>query len=187
LGITAFFFFNAINERLVHLPKLLYLSTPAIVSLSGAVITLVVAVIAMGERLVRKDFQFYIAKMSVHVMGKTEKDEDKRMRFLGIVLNSYDNFIKKNLRLEFDTAKVFSMILTSKDKDKKMKEIVESFNGDDKFKPVTCLSEGSVKNSEPFLVKKRLWTTIKEVGTFLAVIIPVIIAVAQLIQSTPHP
>lgn len=181
LGITAFFFFNAINEQLLHLPRLLSLSTPVIVSLSGAVIALVIAVIAMGERLVRKDFQFYIAKMSVRVMGKTTNNEDKRMRFLGIVLNSYNKFIEKKLRLEFDIAKVYSMILTAKDKEAKFEEIVESFNGDDKFKPITYLSDAN--NAEPFLVKKKLWTNVNEVGTFLAVIIPALIAVVQLVQS----
>lgn len=181
LAITAFFFFNAINEVIVLFPRLLYISTPALVSLSAAVITLVIAVIGMGAKLVRKDFQFYKAKMSVHVLGNTQNNEDKRMRFLGILLNSYNEFLEKNLRVEFDTAKVFSMILTATDKDAKIKEIVKSFEENDKYKPVISLSE--VKNSEEFLVKKRFWTNVNEVGTFLAVVIPALIAVVQLIQS----
>lgn len=74
------------------------------------------------------------------------------------------------------------MILTSKDKSTKMKKIVESFRGNDKFKPVNCLSEiGNVQTPEQFLVKKKLWTTIKEVGTFLSIVIPLLIAVLQFI------
>ena len=60
LGITAFFFLNAINEKLLNLS----LSSPALVSLSGAVIALVSAVIAMGVHIARKDFQFHIALLS---------------------------------------------------------------------------------------------------------------------------
>jgi hypothetical protein len=176
MGITVFFFVNAINEKLFNLS----LSSPALVSLSGAVIALVIAVIAMGIHFVSQDFEFHVAKMSVHVVGKTDKNEDKRMRFLRIVLNSYNKFIEKKLRLEYDTARVFSMILTATDKDKKIKEIVGSFDGGDKFKPVTSLSDDK---SEPFFVRKRLWTNVNEVGTFLAVIIPALIAIAQVIPS----
>jgi hypothetical protein len=100
LGITAFLLLNTTNVGLNYSPILVNLSSPSIVTLSLVVIKLVVAVIAMGERLVRKDFQFYIAKMSGLVVGKTVKDEDKRMRFLGIVLNSYDKFMAKNVPLD---------------------------------------------------------------------------------------
>lgn len=184
LGITAFLLLSTTSVGLNYLPILVNLSAPSIVSLSVVVITLVVAVIAMGELLLRKDFHFNVTKMCIDVLEKRKNDEDKRMHFLRIALNSYNRFIERNFRLEFETAKVFSMIVSNKDKKAKIKEIVDSFDGDDKFKPIAYLSEiGSINNSEPFLVKQRLWTTAKEVGTFLAVIIPVFITVVQLIQS----
>jgi hypothetical protein len=183
LGITAFLFFNGINVGLKYSLVLPTLSTPAVVYLSFVVITLVAAIIAMGDRLVRKDFQFYIAKMSAHVLGKSS-DEDERMRFLRIALNSYDKFIERNLQLEFDVAKILAMIIANDDKKTKITKIVKSFEGADKFNPVISLSEiGRIKDSEPILVKKRIWTTAKEVGTFLAVIIPVLVTVVQLILS----
>jgi len=162
------------------LPGLIFLPPAASTTLSYVLVILALVVLFMGGGFLKKDFQYYIAKMSVHVSDETD-DGNKKIRFLGIALNSYNEFIERNLQLEFDTAKVFSVILTH-DKTEKIKELIESFKSEDKFKPITPLSEiGLSQNSEQFLVKKRIWTSIKEVGTFLAVIIPVLIAVLQLI------
>lgn len=183
VGIATFLFLNTSSIGLKYLPMSVNTSIPSMVSLIVGMITLVVDVIITGTLLLRKDFQFNIAKMCIDLIRKNEKDEDKRTRFLGFAIDSYNKFIKRNLRLEFDTAKVFSMIISNKEKKTRIKEIVDSFDGNDKFKPVAYLAEiGGVKNTEPFLVRKKLWTNVKEVGTFLAVIIPVLVTIIQLIQ-----
>ena len=61
--------------------------------------------------------------------------------------------------------------------------IEKSSNQDslDKLKPVNCLSTfANLEPKEQFLIRKKISTKIKEVGTFLAVIIPVLITVLQL-------
>ena len=64
-----------------------------------------------------RNFRFYFARKSIMVAAD-KKDEVKKIRYLMIALNSYNKFIKRNLQLEFDKAKVCSRILSSEDKNK---------------------------------------------------------------------
>jgi hypothetical protein len=129
----------------------------------------------------RRDFRFYFARKCI-AEAKIKDDPVVMINYLIAGLSSYNKYLKRNLNLQFDDIRVSSNIATSSDDKKRIVNTIDaSFGDNDKLKPANCLSTFS--NLEPkqqFLVKKQLSTRIKEIGTFLAAIIPVLIAVLQL-------
>ena len=96
-------------------------------------------------------------------------------------LNSYNNFLKRNLKLQFDDVMVCSKIISSSEKNQLLSLITASFKDNDKLKPVGCLSNIiKLPDTEQFLVEKRLEDKIKDVVTILTAIIPVVISIVQL-------
>ena len=86
----------------------------------------------------RNEFEFHFARKSMMVFDRIvredRKDEVKKFQFLMIALEWYNKFIKKNLKLEFDSAKICSSILSRVDKKQALDELVGSFEIDYKHK-----------------------------------------------------
>jgi hypothetical protein len=137
-----------------------------------------------------RDFRFIMAKKCMDVANE-EKDKAEKINYLIAGLSSYKKYLKRNLGLEFDDTRVASNIISSSsDKNEIVETIEKSFNEDslDKLKPASCLSTfANLEPKEQFLINKQLSTRIKEIGIFLATIIPVLITVIQLVFPSLFP
>jgi hypothetical protein len=128
----------------------------------------------------RRDFRFRFAKFCMDTVEE-KKDEVNKIYYLIKGLNSYNNYIERNLKLQFHEAMVYSKILSSSDKNQSINLLITSFRKNDKLKPISCLSTiVKLPATEQFLVKKNLKSQTKDVITILAAIIPVIISIVQL-------
>ena len=82
----------------------------------------------------RNEFGFHFARKSMIVLEgmlrEDRKDEVKKIHFLMMALKRYNKFIKKNLKLEFDSAKICSSILSRVDKKQTLDELVRCFEID---------------------------------------------------------
>jgi hypothetical protein len=81
----------------------------------------------------RKDFGFLFALKSIAALKEIilldKKREVEIVQYLIIALKWYNKFVKKNLKLEFDTAKVCSSILTNDNRKRILLQLVNSFGG----------------------------------------------------------
>jgi hypothetical protein len=112
---------------------------------------------------------------------ENKKDEVNKTYYLILGLNSYNKFLKRNLKLQSDDAMVCSKIISSSEKNQSLNLITASFKDSDKLKPVSCLSDIlKLSDKDQFLVKKRLGDKIKDAVTILTAIIPVVISIVQL-------
>src|SRR5438876_6914483 len=84
---------------------------------------------------IRRDFRFQLAKACMNVI-ENKKDEVNKIYYLMLGLNSYNKFLKRNLKLQFDDASVCSKIISSSDKNQSLNLITASFKDNDKLKPV---------------------------------------------------
>ena len=129
---------------------------------------------------IRSDFKYHFAKACIAVV-ESKKDEVNKTYYLMQGLSSYNKFLKRTLKLQFDDAMVCSKIISSYDKNESFNLIATSFKGGDKLRPVSCLHDiTNLPDKEQFLVKERLSTKIKEVIIILTTVIPVIISIVQL-------
>jgi hypothetical protein len=128
----------------------------------------------------RKDFRFQFAKVCMDTLEKKE-DEINKIYYLIKGLNSYNKFLKRNLKLQFDDTMVCSKIISSSDKNQSLNLLSASFKDNDKLKPVSCLSTIiKLPDTEQLLVKEKLEVKIKDLITVLAAIVPVMISILQL-------
>jgi hypothetical protein len=136
----------------------------------------------LGLFYLRRDYPFIMAQKCICEANK-EVDKAGKINYLVAGLSWYNKYLKKNFDLQFDDKRVTSNILSSSsDKNQIVETIEKSFSEDslDKLKPINCLSTfANLDPKEQFLIDKKLSTRIKEIGTFLAAIIPVIITVLQ--------
>jgi hypothetical protein len=131
---------------------------------------------------VDRHFRYRFAKTCMNVVEK-KKDEVSKIYYLILGLNSYNKFLKRNLKLQFDDAMVCSKIISSSEKNKSLNLITESFKDSDKL--ISCLfNVVKLSDKDQFLVKKRLGDKIKDTVTILTAIIPIVISIVQLMF--PH-
>jgi hypothetical protein len=101
----------------------------------------------------------------------------------------YDRYLRKTLNLEINNAKkIYSKILSDPNlnEGESMRMISESFDSNNKFEPIKILSKIlNVKNPDTFLVDESIGMRIKDMAIFFATIIPVAVAVIQLLLQKP--
>jgi hypothetical protein len=163
---------NGTVEEFLALEITLYITIYAIITLFTS------------SRYFRGDFHFVIAQKCI-IEGKVHDDQDEKISHLIDGLSSYNNYLRRRFDLQFDETRVSSNIICStSDKNQILDTIEKSFtdNPDDKLKPANCLSTfANLEPNEQFLTSKQLSTKIKEIITVLAAIVPVVIAVIQLL------
>ena len=117
-----------------------------------------------------------------------ETDETNKMNYFIMALNSYNKYLKRNLKLHISNINnIYSKIISDSivDKYELIKSISTAFESNDKLKPIKYISAFlDAKNTEQFLTKEPLGDKIKEWGTFLAVIIPIMISIIQLLKAS---
>jgi hypothetical protein len=154
--------------------------------------TILVILLCILISFLRRDFRFIMAQRCMDVANE-EANKVEKINYLIAGLSWYNKYLKRNFDLEFDEKRVASNIISSSsDKNQIVKTIEKSFNEDslDRLKPASCLSTfANLESKEQFLIDKKISTKIKEVGTFIAVIIPVLITVLQFAfpRNTPLP
>jgi len=89
----------------------------------------------------RNDFAFHFARKSMialdGLLREGSEGEVKRIQYLMIALKWYNKFIKRNLKLEFDSSKIYSSVLSRNDKKQTLDELVSSFEIDHKLEKQT--------------------------------------------------
>jgi hypothetical protein len=132
----------------------------------------------------RKELGYYFAKLLFQTIIP-EKEESKKAEYLVKGTKIYDKFLRRTLNLEINNAKkIYSKILSDPNlnKNESMQLISDSFESNDKYEPIKCLSKIlNVKDTDTFLVDESIWKRIKDMAIFFATIIPVAITIIQLL------
>ena len=127
-----------------------------------------------------KHFKFYLARLSFRAMSRVE-DEVERMKYLISGLGFYNRYLRGTLDLEINNLKmIYSKIIadTALDKNHSMEELCRAFEGNDKLKPITCLTElFDFKDPEHFLVKESAGKKLEEWVRILVTVASTIAAV----------
>jgi hypothetical protein len=145
------------------------------------IITLYATFLILIYSYARRDFRFQFAKACMNVI-EIKKDEVNKIFYLMRGLNSYNKFLKRNLKLQFDNALVCSRVISSDERSQLLNLITASFKDDDKLKPVNCLSNIiHVPEGKQFLVEKQLGEKIREIMAILIALIPIVISIVQII------
>ena len=141
------------------------------------------AFIRIITQVVKKDFRFYFAKGFCKII-LDKNDEFEKMKFLFHLLNSYDKYLQRNLKIKInDINKIYSIVLSKdiEERDQITKAICNSLQGN-KFNLAKYLSSlQQIPNSE-FYIKESLIQELKAIGVFLAAAIPIIISIIQIIK-----
>lgn len=89
-------------------------------------------------------------------------------------------YLKRKLELKIDEVQLYSQLLSKSPENRNnlLNTISRAFIEDDTLKPV---AESSLLRDGPLLAREKLQSKIKEVIIFLAAVIPVIIAVVQVL------
>ena len=132
---------------------------------------------------------YYLAK-SLFETAVKEKEESKKAQYFVKAIKIYDKYLRRTLNLEIkDTKRVYSKILTDSNvnRNTSIQEIFDSFGGSDKLAPINCLSKiAHIKDDkDTFLVEESIGKRIKDMAIFFATIIPVAVAVIQLLLQQP--
>ena len=139
----------------------------------------------------RKEFRFYFAKAFVGIASK-EKEEAKKVKYVIEGIKFYNRYLRRNLNLQINDIKtIYSKLIIDPnvDKNKVIQSLSESFGNDkDKLKPAQSLLEiANVQKTGNFLIEKSLGQKIKDLATYFATIIPLIVAVIQLLFPAKQP
>jgi hypothetical protein len=126
----------------------------------------------------QKDFDYYLAKAYFNI-GSGKKDELEKFRYLILMLNAFNKFLKKKLKLTIDDLQIQSLIIYAREEGKKTitRSIKDALEKTDKLELVRQLADlPGLPNKEELLVKESsvLNPQFKEV---LTTVIPVIISI----------
>jgi hypothetical protein len=138
-------------------------------------------VLASIPRLVlyfQKDFDYYLAKAYFNI-GSGKKDGLEKFRYLILMLNAYNEFLNKKLKLAIDALQIQSLIIYAREERKETitRSIKDALEKTDKLELARQLADlPGLSNKEELLVKESsvLNPQFKEV---LTTVIPVIISI----------
>jgi hypothetical protein len=133
----------------------------------------------------RKELHYYIAKELFQTAAQ-EKESSKKAEYLVKGTKLYDKYLRRTINLEINnTEKIYSKVLadSNENRNKSIQKISESFGSSDKIAPINFLSELTyVKDDkDTFLIDESMGKRLKDMAIFFATIIPVAIAVIQLL------
>jgi hypothetical protein len=139
--------------------------------------------------LIRKDFRFYFAKTCIDI-SEEKKSEAERTRYLILALESYNRYLRRYLKLQFNNAKkIYSKVscCSSFDRDYFILSLKKTFKTNDELQPAFFISKDflQIPESEQFLINEPLWQKVKDLTNFLVGIIPVGISLFELFSRYP--
>lgn len=154
----------------------LYTITPALTLIVTA------SIVRFFSNISKRDFRYYYARGCFQI--SKNQSESAKMTYLIRAINSYNKFLKRNLKLQInDTNEVSSKIISDSvlEHYDLTSSISDAFFSDNKLKPVEyMLNLLNIRKTEKFLVKEATLNKIKESGAFFVAIIPVIISIIKL-------
>jgi uncharacterized short protein YbdD (DUF466 family) len=174
-------FFNTFTLWIIIYTIAINLSYPVIAGIIWIII-----------RSMKEDFRFYFAKACFASISE-RMEELKRARYLLMGMKSYDKYLQNNLKLHInDIKKVYSKILfdSAIDENEVIKSISAAFDSHNrsKLKPAKYLSETlHIQEPDLFLIDKSLVERVKDLAIFFATVIPVVIAIIQLVFPAQEP
>jgi hypothetical protein len=135
--------------------------------------------------VVKRDFRFYYARGCFSFLIK-RKDHAEKMRYLVMGINSYNKYLKKNLKLQINNidnlhSKIISNFIIHNSMF--LDSLLKTFQTDNKLLPLRYIISFLNLETEQFLVKESLWEKIKDWGAFLVAVIPVAISIIQLLLN----
>ena len=135
--------------------------------------------------VVKRDFRFYYARGCFSFLIK-RKDHAEKMRYLVMGINSYNKYLKKNLKLQINNidnlhSKIISNFIIHNSMF--IDSLHKTFQTDNKLLPLRYIISFLNLETEQFLVKESLWEKIKDWGAFLVAVIPVAISIIQLLLN----
>jgi hypothetical protein len=134
---------------------------------------------------IRKEL-IYLAAKTLFQTAIQEKEATNKAEYLIKATKTYDKYLRRTLNLEINNAKrIYSKILSDSNlnKNESMRQITESFESNDKLEPIKVLSKIAYveDDKDTFLVDESTGKRLKDMAIFFATIIPVAVAVIQLL------
>lgn len=137
--------------------------------------------------LTKKDYRYYYAKACLSIIS-TKVEKSDKINCIVLALNSYNKYLKRNIKLQIGNIKdIYSKILIDPavEKNETILSISRAFESNDKFEPLrNLLNSLDTQNAERFLIEESMWDRTKEIGTFLAAVIPVLISIIEVWLKT---
>jgi hypothetical protein len=119
----------------------------------------------------------------IRYSSNEQKYEVKRIKYLFVGLNSYAKYLKRNLNLDINRAKIYPKIisLASQKRHDLIKSMNNAFSDDiDKLKSISCIETFLNVSAEQILIEEPIGEKIKQLTLLLIPIIAVAISVIQL-------
>jgi hypothetical protein len=135
--------------------------------------------------VLKRDFRFYYAKGCFSFLMK-RKDDSEKMRYLVMGINSYNKYLKKNLKLQINNINNLHSKLISNfilHNSLFVDSLSKTFHTDNKLLPLSYIIDFLNLETEQFLIEESLWEKIKDWGAFLVAVVPVVISIIQFITN----
>jgi hypothetical protein len=132
----------------------------------------------------KKEFRFYLAK-GYCLLITEKKNELEKLKSLDLLLNSYNEYLERNLKIEIkDIEKIYSFILYKQNNERNeiLNNICKMLENDRLSLGLYLKSLYNVSESE-FYVKESLIKTLKVIGTIIIAAVPIIISIIQVITT----
>ena len=143
----------------------------------------IAAILRITTQNLKREFRFYFAKACGKII-LDKNDEVEKMKYLFLLLSSYNIYLQRNLKIEInDIKKIYSIIL-HKDTNQQfeiIKSICASLEGD-RLQLARYLSSIQKTPDSEFYIKESLFQQFKIIGVFLAAAIPIIISIINTIK-----
>jgi hypothetical protein len=140
----------------------------------------IAALLRITTQRSKSEFRFYFAKSCCKIIT-TKNNEVEKMKYLFLLLSSYNEYLKKNLKIEINDIKKIYSIIMFKDTNQQVeiiKLICVKLQGDrlDLARYLSTLQK--IPDSE-FFIKESLFQQLKVIGALLAAAIPIIISITS--------
>ena len=148
----------------------------------------IAALIRIITQIAKKDYRFYFAKAYCQIISEKRNNFEK-IEYLFPLINSYNKYLQRNLKVEINNIKKIYSIILYKDINQQweiIKSICTTLDGD-RLKLAQYLSSLLKIPDSDFYIKKSLFQHLKIIGAFLAAAIPIIISIIQLIIEINKP
>jgi hypothetical protein len=132
----------------------------------------------------KKEFRFYLAKGYCLLITK-KKNELEKLKYLNLLLNSYNKYLERNLKIEIiDIEKIYSIILNKQNNERNqtLNNICNTLENDRLNLGLYLKSLYNVSEEE-FYVKEPLIKKLKVIGTIIVTAVPIIISIIQVIDK----
>lgn len=133
--------------------------------------------------IARKEFWLYFARGCCTIISKSE-DCTVKMNYLVLALDSYNKYLRRIFKFEIkDIQKIYSKLLSSKTEEKA--NIIESISAsleEGKLELATYLLKLSKIPETELFIREPFTQKIRKGMTVIAVTVPIVIAITQLIQ-----